>query len=93
MKEVQYYDNGQAYIEGTYKDGERDGTWTAWRKDGTIWSIGEYRDGKENGKKMVYHENGKPYYEGTVKDDERVGTWSFWDEEGKLVKEVNYDKP
>lgn len=93
LKETQYYENGNVYIEGTYKDGEREGTWTAWYKDGTIWSRGEYKAGKENGKKTVYHENGQVYYEGEVRDDERAGTWTFWNKDGELLKKVEYGNP
>ena len=73
LREIQYYEDGKVYIEGQYKDNEREGKWTAWYRNGNIWSTGEYQKGMENGLKTVYHENGNKYYEGHVVDDERVG--------------------
>ena len=93
LRETQHYDDGQVYIEGTFKDGEREGKWRAWHRNGNLWSEGEYQGGKENGRKTVYYENGQKYYEGVVKMDERVGEWTFWDEDGALIKTINYDQP
>ena len=91
ISEKQLYRDGTTYIEGTYRDGEREGVWKAWHANGQLWSVGEYQGGKENGLKTVYYENGQKYYEGRVEDDERVGVWSFWDQEGKLLKSIDYD--
>lgn len=92
LKETQYYDDGSKYIEGTFKNGERNGTWQAWYRDGKLWSQGEYKDGLENGTKTVYHDNGQKYYEGRIQDEKRTGTWTFWDKEGNVVKKINYDQ-
>jgi antitoxin component YwqK of YwqJK toxin-antitoxin module len=92
LKEIQYYNDSSVYIEGSYKDGERDGVWTAWFRNGKVWSTGEYRNGKESGKKTVYYENGQKYYEGMVEDEKRIGKWTFWDEEGNMLKTIDYDK-
>lgn len=92
LKEVRYWENGNKSMEGAYKNGNRNGTWTAWYKDGTLWSTGEYEDGVENGLKSVFHENGQKYYEGHIKSDKRVGIWKFWNKEGNLLKEINYDE-
>ncbi|MEZ5084485.1 MAG: hypothetical protein R2750_13730 [Bacteroidales bacterium] len=92
VKETRYWENGHKSMEGTYKNGNRDGKWTAWYIDGTIWSSGEYTDGIENGLKVVYHNTGQKYYEGEIKDDKRIGTWKFWDKDGAFVKEIDYNK-
>ncbi len=91
VREKQLYRDGTLYIEGAYKNGEREGTWKAWHANGQLWSTGEYRNGRENGLKTVYYENGQKYYEGHLKDDERTGTWSFWDQDGELLKTIDYD--
>lgn len=31
---IEWYSNGQKWSEGTYKDGEREGTWLFWTEDG-----------------------------------------------------------
>jgi len=92
IREIQYYDDGAVYIEGSFKNNERHGSWVAYYKDGVIWSQAEYKDGLEDGLKSVYFENGQKYYEGIKEKNKRVGIWKFWDIEGNLVKEVNYDK-
>ena len=91
LKETQYYPDSAKYIEGSFKDGLRDGIWTAWYQDGTIWSTGNYKEGQEFGKKTTYHKNGKKYYEGVIKNGKREGTWTFWDESGEIIKTIDYD--
>ncbi len=92
LKKVEYYENGMKRIEGSYKNGQRDGEWNAWYDNGNPWSKGFYNEGVENGIKTVWHKNGQKYYEGPIINDQRAGIWKFWNEEGDLVKEVNYDK-
>ena len=41
-----YYENGQIWIEGNYKDGKEDGKWTFYNKDGSIYKVEEYKDGE-----------------------------------------------
>lgn len=92
LKETQYYEDGSKYIEGPYKDGKRNGLWSAWYRDGQLWSTGEYKDGIETGTKTVYHENGQKYYQGEVTGEKRIGIWTFWDKEGNVVKKIDYSK-
>jgi len=91
LKKIEYHENGAKRIEGTYKNGKRNGEWTAWYDNGNLWSKGFYSEGVENGMKTVWHKNGQKYYEGPIVNDERTGTWKFWDEKGKLVKEIDYE--
>lgn len=93
LREIQFYNDSSKYMEGSYKEGRRDGTWTAWYQNGNVWSTGKYKDGQEHGKKTVYHENGRKYYEGMVMDEQRQGTWTFWDESGEVIKTIDYDQP
>ena len=93
LRKIEYHENGQKRIEGTFKNGVRDGEWNAWFADGKLWSRGHFKDGKENGLKTVWHPNGQKYYEGEVKNNERTGIWKFWDLDGNLQKEVDYDNP
>jgi len=59
LKETTYYPNKQAQMEGTYKDGKREGKWTYWYENGKLWSEGTYLKGKSDGKRITYFENGK----------------------------------
>lgn len=92
IKEIQYHPNGKKYIEGNYKENQRDGYWASWFEDGQLWSEGNFVMGKSDGKRTVYHPNGKLYYEGVFNMDKRVGVWKFYSEAGDLVNEIDYDK-
>ncbi len=91
-REVVYYENGQAKLDGTYKDDARNGLWKAWYENGTLWSEGDYKNGKRNGKGVAYHPNGKKYIEGMYLNDARVGKWLFYDTTGVLTREVDFDQ-
>ncbi|MDR2868109.1 MAG: hypothetical protein LBV46_01020 [Bacteroidales bacterium] len=77
VREVDYYDNGQKYVEGNYKAGLRDGEWKSYFKDGQIQSEVVYQNGEKEGNYTVYHENGKPYIKGQYKGGNCTGTWLF----------------
>jgi antitoxin component YwqK of YwqJK toxin-antitoxin module len=93
IKETTYYPNGKPQMEGTYKEGQRDGKWTYWHENGNLWSEGLFKTGKADGKRTTYFVNGKVQYEGTYKEDMRVGVWRFFDENGRLLKEADYSAP
>ena len=46
VRKREYHNNGQIKIEGNYKDGEKDGKWTYYNKDGSIENVEEYKDGE-----------------------------------------------
>lgn len=41
-----YGENGQKSIEGTFKDGEKNGLWTKWYGDGQKWLEETFKDGE-----------------------------------------------
>ncbi len=92
LKETTYYQSGQKYMEGWYRNGQRDSVWTAWLRDGHIWSRGFYRQGIENGPKEVYHENGKLFYQGQYRLGQRTGVWKFYNPNGELIQTIDYDQ-
>jgi antitoxin component YwqK of YwqJK toxin-antitoxin module len=91
VKEIQYYQNGQKRIEGSIKDGNRNGKWTFWFEHGPIWSEGFYSNGIRTDSTWVYHENGTLFYKGTYLEGEKHGTWKFYDDEENLVNQVIFD--
>lgn len=92
VKEVAYHPNGQKYMEGAFKNDLRQGKWTSWYEDGTLWSEGEFNAGESHGVRTVYHPNGKLHYKGTFDNGERIGVWTYYDEDGTKTKEINYGK-
>jgi antitoxin component YwqK of YwqJK toxin-antitoxin module len=91
IQEVVYHPNGQKYMEGAYKDNLREGKWTSWYEDGTLWSEGEFVAGENQGKTSVFHPSGQLHYEGSFNNGERIGIWTFFDENGIKIKEIDYD--
>lgn len=91
IKEVVYHPNGQKYMEGAYKDNLREGKWTSWYENGTLWSEGEFQAGESHGKTIVFHPNGQLHYEGSFDNGERIGIWTFFDENGIKIKDIDYD--
>ncbi len=50
-----FYEEGQKDLEGTYKNGKRDGQWTKWYENGKKESEGTFKDGKEDGLFNVWY--------------------------------------
>lgn len=90
VREVEYYSSGQVKMEGSIKNGEREGEWFAYFPDGRMQSHGFFKDGKRTGAATVWQENGNLYHEGFYKEDKHCGHWKFYDEQGNLLKEVDY---
>ena len=44
--EREYYENGQIWYEGNYKDGKREGKWTEYYENGQIEWEENYKDGE-----------------------------------------------
>ena len=65
---VEYHENGQKWIEATYKDGKEDGLWTKWYENGQKFREGTFKDGKQDGLWTDWYENGQKSYEVTYKD-------------------------
>ena len=90
VKEIEYYETGQVKMEGSLKNGKRDGLWTAYFIDGRPQSIGYFENDLRTGKSTVYRENGNLYQEGFFKEGKHCGKWRFYDEQGNLHKEVDF---
>lgn len=78
-------------MEGTVRDGKRQGPWVAYNAQGGVRSRAVYEDGLEEGPTEVYHENGLTKYTGQYLHGVTVGEWIFYDPQGKEVKRVVYD--
>ncbi len=76
--------------EINYKDGKKDGKFTAWHENGQIEAEGNYKDGKEHGKFTWWYENGQIEVEGNYKDGKEHGKFTWWYENGQKRTEGNY---
>lgn len=87
-REVHYYQNHKKYIEGNIKENQRDGLWHAYFKDGKLQAQATYKNGVEEGYKVVYRENGNKYYEGYFTNGICTGVWKFYTKDGKLNQSI-----
>jgi len=90
--EAYFYENKQEYVSGGLKDGNRDGQWYAFFRDGSVQTEAFYVDGKEHGAYNVYRENGKLLFKGHYNHGVCDGTWIWYNEEGKQTKKIKADK-
>ncbi|MDR2084320.1 MAG: hypothetical protein LBP67_04930 [Bacteroidales bacterium] len=88
--ETKYYSANIKMIEGAYVDGKREGTWKAWYQDGTLWSEGDFKEGKNNGNHVNYYENGAQRISGKYIDGVRTGAWTFYDTLGNVLQVIEY---
>jgi antitoxin component YwqK of YwqJK toxin-antitoxin module len=82
-----YHDNGQKWIEITYKDGEKHGLENVWYRNGQKMAEETRKDGKLHGLYTTWYENGQKSAEGTWKDGKRI-SYKAWDRDGNLTKEL-----
>jgi len=90
VKQMEYYDSGQVYMEGGMKNGQREGEWKSYFPDGRTQSIGYYEAGQRTGAATVYWYNGNLREEGFYKNSRHCGKWRYYDEQGGFVREDDY---
>ena len=88
---VWYYENGQKWTEGTYKNGELDGKWTVWYENGQKMSEEYYRDGKPYGLVTNWWENGQKMDEGIWKEFGPHGLRTSWYPNGQKSGKTLYE--
>ena len=98
IKKIEYDYNSSNTIDGkiskyfketesNYKDGELDGLWTEWDRDGQKKEEGNYKDGKRDGKWTSWYDNSQKKEEGNYKDGNRDGIWTELYENGQKKEE------
>lgn len=92
-KFVEYYRDGQKYVEGVYKMGVFDGVWKYWFPNGQLCKAVNFKDGKPDGKWEVFDQDGKQTKQKSYQDGKRHGKWLSYHVDGKTVKlEVSYEQ-
>ena len=84
------YPNGQKLIQGSYKDGKKDGLFMEWHKNGQKSTEGNWKDGNEDGLFMGWHKNGEKNSESTYRDGKRDGLYAQWHYNGQNFLENKY---
>lgn len=67
-----YYISGALKKEDPYIDGERMGTVTLYREDGSIEATAEFKDNKRNGKSIFYYSDGSVMQEEYYRDGNKT---------------------
>ena len=81
-----YGDIKRFYEEGSYKNGELDGVYKIYDKNGEIIEKGNYKNGKLEGVLKQYN-GGRLYKEETYKNGELNGVYKY-SEDGKIIEKV-----
>ncbi len=82
--------NGKTKLEGSYKDGQKDGVWT--HLNGRAELLGTNRWYSGNGSITWWHDNGKKAQKGPWKDGKRHGEFTFWHTNGQKRSKGQWTK-
>ncbi len=88
---IKRYKNGVIEMQGTMKNGKREGLWKSFYENGSKWSETTFAGGKKNGKTITWFPNEQKRYEGYYTNDIESGSWTFWNDKGKEVSKKNYE--
>jgi len=90
----EYFQHG-IHVEGNYNDNKRDGMWTTWNLNGSIWSQCSYKNGDKHGMWKYWYNNHNHTLEqeGQYVNNVQHGTWKKWydDLAHTLERESHYD--
>ena len=78
------YIGGKKKLEGSYKEGKKDGLFTWWYDNGQMKQEGKYKDGEPDGLFTLWYENGQKEIERPYKDGYIVGPGKKWNEDGSV---------
>ena len=71
-------------IQGSFKDGKKDGPWIRYFETGQLRDKGDYKNGERDGPWVWYYQNGQLHYKGTYKNGKKEGPWVGYDEDGTV---------
>ena len=92
VKKTYFYNNGQNKEEGSYLNGKKHGTWTAWYKNGNKKSKTTFLNGKSDGKSTVWSPDGKESFELIWKRGKKFdGIWTNWYNNGQKESKGAFD--
>jgi antitoxin component YwqK of YwqJK toxin-antitoxin module len=64
-KYTSYYENGQLWMDTTYKNSQIHGNYTVYRENGKLWMNATYQNGQKHGRYTGYYKNGQPQVDTT----------------------------
>ncbi|MCH2112412.1 MAG: hypothetical protein MK213_06100 [Planctomycetes bacterium] len=73
-----WYENGNKWMEGKYRQGQREGVWTWWYENGQKSQTGPFLNGERNGPFTYWYRNGVKSQEITFIHGKRNGLEITW---------------
>lgn len=89
---TKWYDNGQVMIEGTFKDGKKEGIWKEFLCNGVMKTEGGYQGGVKEGLWIIYYPGGQKHFEGLYHNGEKEGEWIEYTADGRIFARTLYRK-
>ncbi|MCC6816347.1 MAG: hypothetical protein IT267_08050 [Saprospiraceae bacterium] len=86
----EYYSTGELSSIRIFKDNKQTGRNLYYLKEGPLYEIQNYIDGKIEGIDTVYYPSGQIKVLGTFKDGLRNGPFKIFKEDGTIENEFNY---
>jgi antitoxin component YwqK of YwqJK toxin-antitoxin module len=84
------FKDGDMSLNGNFKSGKQDSTWTHFYNDGKISFTGNFIDGSPEGKHKAYFPNGQLKWEGRYISGKRDGDWRSYNEDGSELLTITY---
>ncbi len=90
---TKWHMNGVIMIQGTYRDGKKDGVWKECLPNGVTRYEGSYVNDIKEGVWIYYYDIGNKHFEGSYHQGQKHGTWIEYinTKEEKKLSEVNYE--
>ena len=80
-----FYENGEVKSRGNFNiQGQPEGKWTYFRKNGKVWQELVYKDGEQHGEQKHWNQDGKKASVDNYKDGKKNGRQLSWYENGQV---------
>ena len=76
--------------QGSFRNGEREGTWVSYWENGQLKDKNNFKNGKREGTSVAYHDDGQLSSKGNYKNGKREGAWIGYHNNGQLNYKGNY---
>lgn len=90
-KWISFYPNGRLKAIENWKNGELNGKYILYNKEGIKTFETYYVSGKDHGLFKLFHNNGKPHVIGEFSYGKNIGIWFYYNQNGKLVGKRDMD--
>ena len=82
--EVPFTGKTTGQIQGTFRNGKKDGPWVTYYNTGQLFFKGTYKDGKQDGLWVSYQKNGELIGKGNWRDGKKDGRHVVYNKDGTI---------